>query len=140
MFKPLAETAKKTGAFLTLEGSWNHTMYCPSQLEKLVKRIDNGNIRITVDIFNYLHRGNYKQRFDILNECIDRFSGRIAAFHIKDFVVQPDGSLAEAPLTEGIMGWEKMIPVIRKNAPDSYLVFEGVRNVVQSLEWFKKLL
>lgn len=140
VFKPLADVAKEAGSFLTVEGAWGHCMYCPAQMERLVKALDNGNIRVTVDIYNYLYEKNYEQRFDILDECLDRFGDKIAVFHIKDFNVNPDGTLREVGIKDGIMGWDKMLPKIKKAVPNALLVFEGMKDLENSLEIFKNYL
>ena len=140
VFKPLADVAKEAGSFLTVEGAWGHCMYCPAQMERLVKALDNGNIRVTVDIYNYLYEKNYEQRFDILDECLDRFGDKIAVFHIKDFNVNPDGTLREVEIKDGIMGWDKMLPKIKKAVPNALLVFEGMKDLENSLEIFKSYL
>ena len=140
VFKPLADVAKEAGSFLTVEGAWGHCMYCPAQMERLVKALDNGNIRVTVDIYNYLYEKNYEQRFDILDECLDRFGNKIAVFHIKDFNVNPDGTLREVGIKDGIMGWDKMLPKIKKAVPNALLVFEGMKDLENSLEIFKSYL
>lgn len=140
VFKPLADVAKEAGSFLTVEGAWGHCMYCPAQMERLVKALDNGNIRVTVDIYNYLYEKNYEQRFDILDECLDRFGDKIAVFHIKDFNVNPDGTLREVGIKDGIMGWDKMLPKIKKAVPNALLVFEGMKDLENSLSIFKSYL
>lgn len=140
VFKPLADVAKEAGSFLTVEGAWGHCMYCPAQMERLVKALDNGNIRVTVDIYNYLYEKNYEQRFDILDECLDRFGDKIAVFHIKDFNVNPDGTLREVGIKDGIMGWDKMLPKIKKAVPNALLVFEGMKDLENSLDIFKSYL
>ena len=140
VFKPLADVAKEAGSFLTVEGAWGHCIYCPAQMDRLVKALDNGNIRVTVDIYNYLYEKNYEQRFDILDECLDRFGDKIAVFHIKDFNVNPDGTLREVGIKDGIMGWDKMLPKIQKAVPNALLVFEGMKDLETSLEIFKSYL
>lgn len=140
VFKPLADVALESGSYLTVEGAWGHCIYCPAQMERLVKMLDNGHIRVTVDIFNYLNEKNYESRFDILDECLDRFGDKIAVFHIKDFMVCPDGSLKETGIANGIMGWDRMLPKIKKHVPDALLVFEGVQDMPRSLEVFKSYL
>ncbi len=140
VFSPLADVALESGSYLTIEGAWGHCIYCPAQMERIVKALDNGHIRVTVDIFNYLYEKNYESRFDILDECLDRFGDKIAVFHIKDFMVCPDGSLKETGIANGIMGWDKMLPKIKKHVPDALLVFEGVQDMPRSLEIFKSYM
>ena len=140
VFRPLADVALESGSYLTIEGAWGHCIYCPAQMERIVKALDNGHIRVTVDIYNYLYEGNYKSRFDILDECLDRFGDKIAVFHIKDFMVCPDGSLRETGIANGIMGWDKMLPKINARVPNALLVFEGVQDMPRSLEVFKSYM
>jgi len=139
IFAPLAEVAKEAKSCMSLEGAWHHCMYCPEQMNRLIKEIDTGYVRTTVDILNYLYIGNYEERYDIFHKCLDLFGDKIVIFHIKDFV--PDGDkLTEVPLGKGIMGWDKIIPEIRSNLPNAFLVFEGVKDLKPSLEYFKTLL
>lgn len=140
VFRPLADVALESGSYLTIEGAWGHCIYCPAQMERIVKALDNGHIRVTVDIFNYLYEKNYESRFDILDECLDRFGDKIAVFHIKDFKVCSDGSLKETGIADGIMGWDKMLPKIKKHVPEALLVFEGVQDMPRSLEIFKSYM
>ncbi|MCR5290658.1 MAG: sugar phosphate isomerase/epimerase [Treponema sp.] len=139
VFSPLADTAKESGSYLTPEGAWHHCIYSPKQMNRLLKALDNGFVRTTVDIFNYLYIGNYEQRYDILHQCFELFADKIVIFHIKDFVHQGN-ELVEVPLGKGIMGWDKMIPEIRREVPQALLVFEGVQDLPNSLSYFKNLL
>ncbi len=139
VFAPLAEVAKEAKSYMSLEGAWGHCMYSPEQMARLIKEIDTGYVRTTVDIYNYLYIGNYEERYNIFHKCLDVFGDKIVIFHIKDFI--PDGDhLTEVPLGKGIMGWDKIIPEIKSKLPNSCLVFEGVKDLSNSLEYFKTLL
>ncbi len=139
VFGPLADVAKESGSYVSVEGAWGHCMYSPEQMNRLIKTIDNGHVRTTVDIYNYLYIDNYEQRYDIFHKCLDLFGDKIVIFHIKDFIPQ-DGKLVEVGLGKGIMGWDKIIPEIKKELPESLLVFEGVKDLNDSVDYFKKLL
>ena len=139
VFAPLAQVAKEAKSCMSLEGAWGHCMYSPEQMAKLIKEIDTGYVRTTVDIYNYLYIDNYEERYNIFHKCLDLFGDKIVIFHIKDFVPEGD-HLTEVALGKGIMGWDKIIPEIRSNLPNSLLVFEGVKDLIPSLEYFKTLL
>ena len=83
--------------------------------------------------------GNYQQRYEIFDKALELFKGKIACFHVKDFIVDGD-SLKEVAIGTGIMGWDKLLPQIVKNVPDPILVFEGVPAKEKSLAYFKGLL
>lgn len=139
VFGPLAETAKKAGTYAVIEGAWHHCIYSPARMKQLLDEIDNGHVRITVDIRNYLYEGNYEQRTKIFEDCLSLFEGKIAAFHIKDIVLE-NGKIEETEIGKGIMGWDKFLPVIKSSCPNVPLVFEGVKNVEQSLAYVKQIL
>lgn len=140
-FAPMPKIAAESGVKMALEGAWGHCMFCPRQLRRLADEIDPGlgNFRFIVDVFNYLHVGNHARRAEIFGECMELFRGKIAAFHLKDYVLGGSG-LEIAPLGRGIMGWRDFLPRIREECPDSYLVFEGVKDVPASLEFVRSIV
>lgn len=141
IFEPMPQIAKKTGVCMALEGAWGHCMYKPEMLKRLADEIDPGqeNFRFIVDVYNYLYIGNYEKRAEIFETCLKLFKGKIAGFHLKDFVVNGD-ELEFAPLGQGIMGWKDFLPVIMKEAPDAYLIFEGVKDVPASLKFVRSIV
>lgn len=139
VFAPLAQAAKEAGALLSAEGAWHHCIYSPEQMARFLREIDTGAVRVTVDVLNYLYIGNYEQRRSIFDKCLELFLDKIAIFHIKDFVVQ-DGKLVEVGIGKGIMGWDTFLPEIKKNVPNAILVFEGVKDLDESLAYFRSLM
>ena len=139
VFAPMPQIAKDHNVFMTLEGAWGHCMYKPEQMKRLVDELDNGHVRVLVDILNYLYIGNYEERSRIFETCLRLFEGKIAGFHMKDFTVSA-GALVPAPLGQGIMGWSDFLPVIMKETPQAYLIFEGVKNVPESLRFVKSIV
>lgn len=143
IFKPLTKVAEENNTFVTLEGAWNHCIYSPKQMKGLIDQLDSPNVRVTVDLFNYLYEGNYENRYDILQECFDLFSDKIVVFHIKDFnVIQENGvkKLVEVGLGKGLMGWDTILPQIQAKYPNAILVFEGVKDLPDSIKYFFPLL
>lgn len=139
VFQPMPEVAKKAGVNMVLEGAWHHCMYCPEQMNRLVHEIDNGSVRVLVDVLNYLYIGNYEERARIFEQCLKLFQGKIIAFHMKDFHVDGD-KLVEVPLGTGLMGWKDFLPVIKQEVPDACLVFEGVPDVPNSLRFVRDIV
>lgn len=141
IFAPMPKIAEESGVCMALEGAWGHCMYKPAQLKRLADEIDPGqkNFRFIVDIYNYLYIGNHEHRKQIFEDCLNLFKGKICGFHMKDYVVN-GGELEIAPLGQGIMGWKEFLPVIQKECPDALLIFEGVKEVPDSLKFVKSLL
>lgn len=139
VFRPMPEIAKQSGVKMVLEGAWGHCMYKPEQLKRLFDELDNGSVNVLIDVLNYLYIGNYEERAKILETSLKLFKGKICAFHMKDFVVNGD-ELEIAPLGQGIMGWKDFLPIIKAECPDAYLVFEGVKDVPNSLRFVREIV
>lgn len=124
IFGDLAVYAKDVGAKIALEGAYGHCMFEPQCLKKLVDSIDNGTVFYTVDIYNYLSIQNYKDYETIFEECLSLFNGKIAIFHLKDFIVEQD-ALKQVAIGKGILDYDYLISRIEQTNPNAYLIFEG---------------
>lgn len=141
IFKEMPKIAEESGVCMAIEGAWGHCMYKPEVLKRFADEIDEGqkNFRFIVDIYNYLYIGNHEERAEIFNTCLKLFKGKICGFHLKDYVVK-DGELELAPLGQGIMGWKDFLPLIMKEEPNAYLIFEGVKDVPSSLNFVRSIV
>lgn len=141
IFTDLANTAKECNAYMAIEGAYGHCMYSPEQLKKLYNDINNGHVKIIVDIFNYLDISNYEEQNEIFEKCIKLFKDEIVIFHLKDFIVE-DNKLKQVGLGQGIMNLEYFLPLMKKNCPNATLVFEGVKpsDIDSSMEFIKKYI
>lgn len=139
VFGELAADAERYGANLSIEGAWGHCMFSPQQMARLIHEIDNGHVFTTCDLYNYLYAGNYERREQIFEDCLRLLGKKIVIFHIKDFDVF-DGVLREVPVGDGIMGWDRFLPVIQHEYPDANLVFEGVPEKERSLAFVRQVL
>ena len=139
VFAELAADAETYNAKLSIEGAWGHCMFSPQQMARLIHEIDNGHVFTTCDLYNYLYSGNYERREQIFEDCLKLLGKKIVIFHIKDFNVF-DGVLKEVPIGDGIMGWDKFLPIIQQEYPHANLVFEGVPEKEKSLAFVKQVL
>ncbi|MCR5787346.1 MAG: sugar phosphate isomerase/epimerase [Acholeplasmatales bacterium] len=144
-FKELADVAKAWNANIALEGAYGHCMYEPAQLNKLISAIDNGHVKVTVDIFNYLDISAYdvETQHKMLDESIKYFKDKIVIYHLKDFVVDTENNkLKQVGLGEGIMDLEYIISTAKRETPNALLVFEGCPKdkMQSSYDYIKKLL
>lgn len=144
-FRELAECAKENNVSIALEGAYGHCMYSPSRLNELVTSIDNGHVKVTVDIFNYLDISAYdtKTQHFMFDESIKYFKDKIVIYHLKDFVVDNENNkLKQVGLGEGIMDLEYIVKNAAKLTPNAYLIFEGCPKdkMESSLKYIKSLL
>ncbi len=124
IFSDLAKTAEEHNSKIALEGAFGHCMFEPKALKRLADEINSDAVYFTVDIYNYLSIDNYQNHTKIFDECLELFKGKIVIFHLKDFVVE-DNVLKQCCIGKGIMNYDYIMPKIKENCPDAYLVFEG---------------
>ena len=144
-FGELAKSARENNACIALEGAYGHCMYSPGQLNRLVSAIDNGHVKVTVDIFNYLDISAYdiNTQHLMFDESIKYFKDKIVIYHLKDFVVDKENNkLKQVGLGEGIMDLEYIVKNAQKLTPNAYLIFEGCPKdkMESSLKYIKSLL
>ena len=125
VFKKLVDKAKKHGVGVAIEGAYAHVAYSPKRIKEVLDRIHSPHLKVTVDLFNYLHIGNYEQRNDIFDEALRLFKDDIAIFHFKDFIVE-NNQLKQVGLGQGLMDYEYLIKRIKEEIKDAYIIFEGV--------------
>jgi sugar phosphate isomerase/epimerase len=107
-----------------------------------VKRIGRSNIRFIFDLYNYLDGSNVNTMYDILAEGLQTFGDRICVFHIKDCIINGDGSLKQVGVGKGIFDFGRIIPEIRKVCPDACLVLEGTTgdDIAPAVSHLKKFI
>lgn len=140
IIKDLVEFSEIKQTTILIEGAYNHVIYRPELLKQLVTDISSPNLRVIVDLFNYLYIGNYQQQREIFDTCLHLLQDKITIFHLKDFVVR-DGKLVQVGLGQGLMDYEYYLPIIKKNLPDAILIMEGITgdDIASSIEFIKKI-
>lgn len=124
-FSELCECAEYNGVKVGMEGAFGHVCFDVKTLHMAVKTIGCDNIRYIFDLYNYLDGSNVDKMYDILAEGLQTFGDRICVFHIKDCVVNTDGSLKQVGVGQGIFDYSRILAEIKKVCPDANLVFEG---------------
>ncbi len=140
IFNELTKYAKRHHTTIALEGAYNHVVYSPLKVREVLDFINSEHLKVTVDLFNFLHIGNYEKRMDILEDCFKYLKEDIVIFHLKDFVIKED-QLVQVGLGQGIMDYETIIQRIIDEVPNAYLIFEGITgdDIVTSLKLIKSL-
>jgi L-ribulose-5-phosphate 3-epimerase len=126
VFAELTRFAEEVGEDITIEGAWGHVMYCPKVLKRLVDELHSPRVHVTVDLYNYLYEGNFKDRDAIFLEALELFQDNIKIIHLKDAKVV-EGRLIQLAPGQGEFHYPLMMNAIRKYCPNAVLVFEGVK-------------
>lgn len=104
-FSELCGYASDNNAYVGMEGAFGHVCYNVKTLDRAVKSIGADNIKIIFDLYNYLDKSNADKMYDILSEGLQTFGDRICVFHIKDCVINEDGTLKQCGVGKGIFDY-----------------------------------
>lgn len=140
VFEDLLNHAKKVNGKIAIEGAWNHVLYSPKRVNEFVRRLNSDNLFVTVDLYNFLNINNYKDQNKIFDEALSLMKDKIKIIHFKDYIVE-DGKLKQVGLGQGLMDYPYLIKKIKKELPDVYMIFEGVKreDLKLSLKYIKTL-
>jgi len=125
IFKDLVETAKEYKTTILMEPAYGHVIYSVSQLKRSYDEINSEYLKVTIDLYNLLYKGNYKNYKEIFTNALETFKDNIKVIHLKDFKVV-FGQMIQCGLGKGIIDFDFIIEQINKYCKDAYLIFEGV--------------
>ena len=137
--------AKSVGANVALEGAYGHCMHNPQALHRLYNEINNGNLFITLDVFNYLHPGDFSKEFQhsLVDDSLALFGDNIKIYHLKDFIFDAENNkLKQVGLGEGLMDLDYIVSKALAHTPNAVLVFEGCPKdkIESSIKHIKSIL
>lgn len=131
-------------SIVTCEGAYGHVIYEPQRLKRLVDDVEKsypGQIKVIVDLFNYLSIENHQDYDQILMKAIELLQDKIVIFHLKDYTIV-EGKIKQVTLGRGLFDYSKIIKVIETYCPDAYLIFEGIigNDINESLTYIKDFI
>jgi sugar phosphate isomerase/epimerase len=140
IIRDLVHHAEHFDSCVLIEGAYNHLIYKPELLKRLIDDIPSKNLRVTVDLFNYLNIENYQEHRKIFETSLKLLEDKISVIHLKDFVVL-DGALKQVGLGQGLMDYPHLFRKIKENVPEAVLIFEGVtgEDIEISRQYIKKM-
>ncbi len=137
----LVETAKIYGVNVLIEGAWNHTIYSPKRLKELVDVINDPNLFVIIDLYNFLNIDNHLEHIEIFETALKLLKDKIRIIHLKDYIVE-DNLLKQVGLGQGLMQYEKVFKLLNQYEIQADLVFEGVHkhDLESSMNFIKKII
>ena len=139
-FTELADYAKSVGAYIGMEGAAGHVCWNVATLKRAVDGVNSDNVKVIFDIYNYLDESNHSRYLEILDEGLKTFAGKIAVFHLKDYILA-DGKVKQVPPGKGLFDYPAILSRIKAYDKDAILVLEGTtgENIVPCSEYVKKI-
>ena len=125
VFKDLVKFGEENNTIVLMEPAYGHVIYDVKCLKRAYEEINSDYLKITIDLYNLLYIGNYKNYKSIFEEALSVFNEKIKIIHLKDFYIEND-KLIQCGLGEGLIDFSFIIETIKRYAPDSTLIFEGV--------------
>lgn len=141
-FAELCDYAKDYKAYVGMEGAIGHVCYNVKRLARAVREIGRENIKIIFDLYNYIDASNIEKRYEILAEGLQTFGDRICVFHLKDCIIEKDGSLTQCGVGKGIFDYARILSEIKKVCPNASLVFEETvgEDISQAVTYIRQRL
>lgn len=127
IFSELVDYAKSQNCYVVIEGAYGHVINCPKRLKRLVDELASDNVKVIIDLFNYLSIDNHEEKYEIFDEALELLEDKIVIFHLKDYLIQ-DNKLITVGLGKGLIDFSLIINKIMKKCPNAYVIFEGVKN------------
>jgi len=141
VFSSLAKRAEELGAFVAIEGAFNHVFYSPEVLSAAVRRIGGRAVKVIVDLYNYLDISNYTEAYSILKSAHGLFGDNILLYHLKDFTVEGEG-LRQCAVGKGVLDYRAILGEIYAHNKNAVLVLEGTvgDDVPAAVEYLRKII
>lgn len=126
VFRELTDYAESISSKIAIESAYGHVIYSYQQQARLLKELNSDNVYATIDLFNLLYEGNFKDRDEIFLNALMTLGDKVKIIHIKDADIR-NGKLVQLAPGEGKFHYGFMLDCIRKYSPDATLIFEGVK-------------
>ncbi|MDR0886230.1 MAG: sugar phosphate isomerase/epimerase [Clostridiales Family XIII bacterium] len=124
----LVHCGEKHGTIVAIEPGINHPLYSIARTKELIDAIDSDYLGIIIDATNLVTNENYQEQVQIVREALEQFGDKIVAFHVKDFVVNPDGNLIPVNFGEGLMDTHGLLALIAAHKPYINIVLEETKD------------
>lgn len=141
VFVELKNYAESISSRIAIESAWGHVIYSYEQQARLLQELNSENVFATVDLYNLLYEGNFKDRDAIFEGAMRTIGNKVKIVHIKDADLL-DGKLVQLAPGEGKFNYPFMISCIKKYSPDATMIFEGVKadKITSSFKLLKSFL
>lgn len=125
IFKRLVQTASKYKTTILMEPAWGHVIYSVEQLKRAYDEINSPYLKVTIDLYNLLYIGNYKEYKNIFLKALETFKENIKIIHLKDFYIENE-KIIQCGLGKGIIDFKFIVDNIKRFCPSATMIFEGV--------------
>ncbi len=119
----LLPIAERAGVLLCIEPVWGHAVDSPRVMAELLGDLGSSAFGVILDPVNLVDPGSGAEPAAAALEALERFGGRVAAVHAKDFAMLGGAKVPAVP-GEGLMDWERVARAAARIAPVAPFILE----------------
>lgn len=118
-FREIVRAAEQLGVTVGIEGVFDHTIYSPAMMDRLLKDLDSEAVEVILDAVNLM---TPEVEFDpagqeaIIDEAFRLYGDRISVLHLKDFVFDGQKQLYRHP-GEGHFNYACLMRHVKETKP-----------------------
>ena len=140
----LCQYSQDYHSHVVCEGAYGHVIYSPERLKRLIDDVETiypGQIKVIIDLYNYLCYDNHHNHYQIFLQAIELLKDKIVIFHLKDYTLV-DGKLKQVCIGKGLIDYPRILNEIQTHCPDACLIFEGItgKDINESLAYISYYL
>jgi L-ribulose-5-phosphate 3-epimerase len=121
--RDLLPIAEGSGAILCVEPVWGHAVRTPRAMAELLGGMGSDSLGVILDPVNLVDPDSDAEGARAALEAIELFGDRVAAVHVKDYVVR-GGAKSPAPIGLGLMDWPRVAKAAARAAPRAPFILE----------------
>lgn len=123
--KELVCYAEKFGVNIGIEGVHCFVINTPEKMSRLLSDIDSKNLKVIFDPVNYININNFEKQDEMIKKSFELFADKMAAFHMKDFVVI-DGKIKNVVPGKGILNYKLIFEKFKEYNLDIPIISEEI--------------
>ena len=132
--RPIVRRAEEEDVVLAIEPVYTHVVSNPERAERMLEAVGSDHLRIILDAVNLLGSGNVNRRDEVIQDAIRRLGDRVALLHMKDYRLEPDGTMPAMACGNGEMNYSALMNFARER--DLSMTLENTKpdNAAQARE------
>lgn len=131
--KTLVDAAEKLGSIVAIEGvADKDSIYSHKRMTRMLETIDSPNLGVIYDPVNFLPLKRASESDKLMEEAFELFGDRMVAIHAKDFILEKNGINKTIPSGKGLLNYELLLKLIRKNKPMIPVLLEN--NTLETID------
>ena len=101
--------AEEAGAVLAVEPVHHHIISTPARAARMLEELPSPNLKIILDAVNLVGPKDAENPAPLFEEAIRLLGDQVRILHMKDYVIQPDGSTKSCACGLGCMRYERLL-------------------------------